>query len=606
MTEETVISRNHTLIALCSLMIMVLSSCTGGNPPVTVTQHTDTSDVTAIVPYDGKVYCGTRGGLAVWDIENGTYEIITTAQGLSSNVITSLLVDDQNRLWVGSVEGISMFETGEWKQYSTSDGLPGIEINDLTLDGDNTLWVATSGGIARKSGSGFSPYKDDEWENDIPAEFVYFDRGGNMWIGTKESGLYLKTPEKWTHYNANSGLLGGSASNFIQTWDNSYWVAGWAGICRWDGFGWKAYRSSQTLKTFVLRDFGTTNDRLWYFTDNGVHASQGSDWVHYTEDDGLLTNDVMSGYVVTNDLVYVGTSNGLSVIKNGEIENYVVPNTHHGANCISIKHDSEGRIWTGTWETGMNLFDSGYWMRVMGPEEGMLNVVRSTVFGPEGLIVFNTNGGVVFNRNNEWRRFTRSDGITSDDVRCGVFDADGDYWIGTSTGVSRYHNGRWQRYRAIHGLPSGNVWACDMDSDGTIWFGTAKGIVSITGDGIVNHTDDLVGEEPDVRSVLAANGSVYFGTEDGRVLVYSDGNWDVLGNRFLDTNSGIYTMITEPGGALWLGSNGSGVIRIDGDKAYKYTVKHGLPSNYVRDLSYNDGVLWAACFGGIATIKIDE
>ena len=444
-------------------------------------------------------------------------------------------------------------------------------------------------------------------ENNIGAEFIYFDRGGNMWIGTENNGLYLKTPEKWTHYTSRQWTVWAVApANSFRRGITATGQRAGAGICRWDGFGWKAYRSSKTLETYVLRDFGTTDDRLWFFTDNGVHASRGSDWLHYTEKDGLLSNDVKSGCVISEDLVYVGTASGLSVIKNGEIENYVVPNTHHGYNCISIKNDSQGRIWTGTWETGMNLFDSGYWMRVRGPEEGMLDVVRSIVFGPDSLIVFNTSNGVVFNRNLEWRHFTRSDGITSEEVRCGVFDTDGDYWIGTSTGVSRYHNGRWQRYRAIHGLPSGNVWACDMDSDGTIWFGTAKGIVSITGDGIVNHTDELIGDDTDVRSVLAVDGSVYFGTEDGRLLVYSDGGWDVLGNRFLDTNSGIYAIEAEPDGALWLGSNGSGIIRIDGDKTYKYTMKHGLPSNFVRDLSYNDGVLWAACFGGIATLEIDK
>ena len=32
----------------------------------------------------------------------------------------------------------------------------------------------------------------------------------------------------------------------------------------------------------------------------------------------------------------------------------------------------------------------------------------------------------------------------------------------------------------------------------------------------------------------------------------------------------------------------------------------GIPFDVVRSVAFKDGVLWAACYGGLATIEIEE
>jgi ligand-binding sensor domain-containing protein len=218
-------------------------------------------------------------------------------------------------------------------------------------------------------------------------------------------------------------------------------------------------------------------------------------------------------------------------------------------------------------------------------------------------MAFNTTSGVVFRDRNGWNVQTRLEGVSGDDVRCGTYDSRGRYWAGTSTGLSCYSHGKWDRYRAIHGLPSDDVWSCAVDSTGTVWFGTTGGIVSIKENAITDRTPEVGLDDLDVRSIAVVGNTVYFGTESGKLITYTQGTWDIYGNRFLKTDKGIYSIAAEPSGTLWFGTNGDGVIRLENNKASRYTKQDGLPSNYVRSVAYSEDVLWAACFGGVGTLE---
>ncbi|MBA7560730.1 hypothetical protein ES708_02361 [subsurface metagenome] len=221
-------------------------------------------------------------------------------------------------------------------------------------------------------------------------------------------------------------------------------------------------------------------------------------------------------------------------------------------------------------------------------------------------MIFNTLSGVIFKNGNNIKKHTRYNGLSGDDVRCGVYDTQRRYWAGTVTGISYYDNNRWRRIREGQGLPSEDVWACALDSTGTLWFGTTEGIVSIYDDMLTDRTPEIDLDTVDVRAIIAKDSRVYFGTDSGKLLIYDNDSWEILGNRYLDTGSGISAMTFDPDGVLWLGTNGDGLIRYDGKGTSRYTIKDGLPSNYVRSLAYDNGTLWMACFGGVATLTISE
>ncbi len=154
-------------------------------------------------------------------------------------------------------------------------------------------------------------------------------------------------------------------------------------------------------------------------------------------------------------------------------------------------------------------------------------------------------------------------------------------------------------------MPSEDTWACGIDSKGTVWFGTTEGIVSFADDKINDRTSEIDYEEIDVRSMLVKDDKIYFGTNSGNLIVYNGDTWDIYSNKYLKTDKGILTITSEPTGALWLGTYGDGVIRLENGKAVKFTMSDGLPFDFVRSIEFRDGILWAACYGGVAKIELE-
>ena len=595
--EEVVRKPAVSEYLMVCILFMLFSSCSEKKTSVNITQYTDAIYITGVAKLGNNVFCSTKGGLVKWDISSRKYELITTAEGLITNVLTDVVIDGEGKLWVASKEGVCQINGSKVKVFGKEEGLPSPETNDLFVDKTGKLWVGTAEGAAVFENGHFRLIDDKGGPGNNIVNKVFIDRGDNIWL-TSSNGIFVKMEGSWKKMSKMSGLPGDNTIAISQSWDLSMFASTPGGIFIWDGIGWKLYPTIPVIKAATANEMISTTDRFWFFTPNGVHSLRGLEWKSYTKENGLSSDNATSGYIDSDGTVYVGTSEGLSIIKGDKIDNYIVPNRPVGSNCISITADTHNRLWLGTWETGMSLFYSGYWSIINGKEEGMLSTVRAVVFGPDSSTVFSTTTGLIVYKDKEWVTYTRDSGISGDDVRCGFFDNNNRYWAGTATGISCLSNGQWKRYRQIHGLPSEDIWSCGMDSTGALWFGTTKGIVNIKDGKVMDRTSETGLDDFDIRSILATKGKVYFGTNTGNIAVYDGSKWDVFSSRYLKTDKAILSMASDPSGAVWIGTLGDGLIRIGDGKVSKYTSADGLPSNVVRSLVFSDSLMWAACYGG--------
>lgn len=100
---------------------------------------------------DNTLIIGTKGnGVLFW---NGKYiQSFTEDEGLCSNMIEHICVDDNNKIWVGTLNGISVIDYVNSSQnpliksYSIAHGLPSAEVNFIQAAGD-TIWLATPKGL---------------------------------------------------------------------------------------------------------------------------------------------------------------------------------------------------------------------------------------------------------------------------------------------------------------------------------------------------------------------------------------------------------------------------------------------------------------------------
>jgi len=108
-----------------------------------------------ILDHAGRLWVATtQGGLGRIDDPTSDHPhcaVLTTADGLSSNQITSLTEDARGHLYVGTGRGVDELDptTGHIKHFTTADGLPNDYINVSFTDHLGELWFGTLHGLAR-------------------------------------------------------------------------------------------------------------------------------------------------------------------------------------------------------------------------------------------------------------------------------------------------------------------------------------------------------------------------------------------------------------------------------------------------------------------------
>jgi signal transduction histidine kinase/ligand-binding sensor domain-containing protein len=98
---------------------------------------------------DGSLWAGTLGD-GLWRRKDGELRLFTTADGLASNQMRSLVEDSEGTLWIGTFGGgLEFFRDGRFFHVSTHEGLLSDNISHVEDDGHGFLWLSTTRGICR-------------------------------------------------------------------------------------------------------------------------------------------------------------------------------------------------------------------------------------------------------------------------------------------------------------------------------------------------------------------------------------------------------------------------------------------------------------------------
>ncbi|MET0553992.1 MAG: two-component regulator propeller domain-containing protein [Vicinamibacteria bacterium] len=155
------------------------------------------------------------------------------------------------------------------------------------------------------------------------------------------------------------------------------------------------------------------------------------------------------------------------------------------------------------------------------------------------------------------RRYTTSDGLAHDRIKCIVQDSRGFLWLCTPLGLSRFDGYAFTTYSVEHGLPVESVDRVVEETDGRYWIETHDGglcrFEAATSRCTVHPLGDpagvrLLGQDREGR-VLAASGAEILRLEDGafRRLAVLTG---------IGPTARVHAMEAGADGRLWLGTTG--------------------------------------------------
>jgi signal transduction histidine kinase/ligand-binding sensor domain-containing protein len=165
--------------------------------------------------------------------------------------------------------------------------------------------------------------------------------------------------------------------------------------------------------------------------------------------------------------------------------------------------------------------------------------------------------------------FTTEDGLPMDDVMSGTPDGNGMLWFGTNGGgITRYDGHSFTNYSTVDGLPDNVILSIYSDSKRNVWIGTSTGGLS---------------------------------KFDGRCFTTIPLN-DATG-----LTRGITGILEDKRGAMWFGTRGRGIYKLDATGLRNYSAADGLSGDFIRSLSLGaDGSIWVSTLGGVSSILNDR
>jgi hypothetical protein len=111
--------------------------------------------------------------------------------GLSLDSITASTVDDQGKIWIGSDDGLWVFDGDQFREYTYKDGLFDKTIHDLYYSSSGQIWAATSGGAFTLIDGHF--YVFEPLKNQ---EILTISENASTWLFHTQKGLRIFNKEE--------------------------------------------------------------------------------------------------------------------------------------------------------------------------------------------------------------------------------------------------------------------------------------------------------------------------------------------------------------------------------------------------------------------------
>jgi ligand-binding sensor domain-containing protein len=594
-------------------------------------------------------------------------EKIIREKGLSQNTIQCIMQDSKGYIWVGTWDGLNLWDGYTFSVFNMENGLSNSTIHDVLEDRDGMIWVATDDGLNRMDRKAYNVknyFHSDEDPNSISSNLVNdlcLDRNGSLWISTVEGlNKFDATTETFSTFRFFSNAAEEDRTNWVSfvREDNrgKLWVGTRYGLHCFDplkenftsyyfeeGISNKEKYLANTVLDCAEIELGNIliATRLGVFTLD-PNTGNYSHMFYTGECQNCISSNVVNTIIQDNDgLIWIGTDKCLDIYDPATDS---VIQYKSGSSTTSLSNNdirclfegADGTIWIGTY-IGLNKVDRSssrfaHYHHIPGnPNSLSDNTVYALMEDDEGLVWIGTYMGVnILDRNKDEFTMLMHDpdnpfSVSSDRIRTILQDSNGLIWIGTETnGINSYdkNTGRAKRYFHVEGdpttLPENNILVMQIDSQGRLWVGTGKGVcykqkgsdlfrTLNTEDGTVKLSGNTIWSIYEDQ-----DGYIWIGTTHG--LNRLDPEIKNVEYFLHDANdpasissNRVFSIYQDTEKRIWIGTMGGGLNRYDpqNNSFNSYTEKDGLPNNVVYGIIEDaEGNLWITTNWGLAKFDV--
>lgn len=527
----------------------------------------------------------------------------TINDGLSNNAVYSITQDDKGRMWLGTIDGLHSFDGNEIRVWrDTSSVAPGPTIYTIREDNQSRLWVGSDRGLS---------LFDLKQERYVPLECnntphgtviktavssLLRDDKGRMWIATFGQGIFRYDPKEEKMEEYNLGRLNTEyVIGLMKDHEGTVWAASRSeGISRYDaGKDRFVYVNGGKEEAFISL-FEDSSHRLWAGSNrHGLYEldrETGALQLRLRPEGEVM--QVRSIVEHKPGVLLLASDEGLTRYCPGTEERQTLkaqlnhPHALNDSYLQTLYFDREGALWVGTYFGGVNYFspEGDNFVHYRRQESGLTARIISVMAQAEGnnlWIGSDDNGFFHWDRQtNQYRHFMpqgkRPFSPTYHNIHALMQDGDKLY-VGMYMGgldIIDLKSGAVRNYMpstSSQSLYATGIYAIYRDLRGEVWIGTTLGLnryLPATDNFervFMTHLADISCITDDARNnlwVCSSNKGLFrLDRTTDRWYHYSAEEADAA-DHGLPTNR-IFTASTDEAGALWLGTDGEGLLCFD-------------------------------------------
>jgi signal transduction histidine kinase/ligand-binding sensor domain-containing protein len=505
------------------------------------------------------LWIGTRtGGLIKY--YNKKFTVYNIPE-LYNKQINALITDKKGNVWIGGAEtGLIKFDGVKAKVYTTSDGLINNDIKSLFQDVNGYIWIGTVNGL--------SLFDSREFLNSVisnSSKVNYFrsicaaPEGNGVWVGTNGDGIFYArivgksknitlTPLELNHMLPNSsisnlisdkesvwiGMYGGGVSNFnfkshklsninsknglpcdltrtmFKDKEKNIWIGSFSGgifKLKKKKHIFMLDKKSGLESEILLPVMCDSKGSIWIgTTEKGVYQYTKGKVKHFGTGEGLSSNNILSIAEGDNGIIWVGTSGGgLNKIDGNKIT--IIKDPVRQRNIVTaILNDPGKGVWVGTDGGGLNYLKNGT-LQPYFQEAGLQTQKIFYLLKQNKRLWIATDGnGLQYVEDGKHYTISKKSGLNSNSILDILPDKDGGLWIVTlGSGINYLKDGKATVITSKNGLFDDNIMQLIPDKLGNAWIGSNNGIAKIS----FNELRDFV------KGKIKTIHSTVYGVDDG-------------------------------------------------------------------------------------------
>ncbi|NJD22666.1 MAG: hypothetical protein FIA82_08370 [Melioribacter sp.] len=607
--------------------------------------YSDMKNVSAAAFSSPNIWTATSGGAFRFNTSDSTYSVMTKADGLNSQALTAVAVDNQNKIWFGSQEGyLNIFDPSDNSISRIIDIFNSDknqkQIQDLLVKGD-TIFVSVDFGLLLINTRTLSIYDSFLKLGNFPSESkILSSYKSNLIFACTESGVAvqkvgaqnLSAPESWDTYQFGLSLPAQSVSRIVQF--NGLILLGTSnGIYSFVNRTWQPY----AFQGSTINDMIVVGNTLYLISNSQlIQYVNGQSSVVY-QNNGVSFNSLAGS---ASQGIFISTNSGLIQFNNNKSKARY-PNGPQTNSFVNLSVDPTGNLWVATGKdnggSGFFKFDGNQWtvFNQANYPQILSNAYYNVYAGSDTAVYLSNWGfGVTVYRNNNLEFYSRNNSSISGFVRDTNFvpisdiktDSKGNMWVLVDEAATRkplsVYTKQKQWYSFSFSSPFIGSDATDkmvIDQNDTKWFVTSSGTSGLyyfnENKTFTNLSDDTQGHIDGLLSNLISSlavdrkGYLWIGTNVGVNVITDPSKPKVTNNLGLALRNQTVTCITvDPLDNKWIGTKqGVFVLSSDGIQVMnQYNSKNSpLPNDDIKSIAFDakNGIVYIGTDNGLAALQ---